>query len=78
MLRDTKAHFFSFFVLVVFEIYLFLNPVYAATCTAECGAGKTVSCSGHGCAANDGGGCMSWDQDRNLVEEKECSDPKPE
>lgn len=58
--------------LLTMEIHLLLNYAYAATCTAECGGGRSVTCSGRGCFAGDGLGCMSWDKEGNVSEVEHC------
>ncbi len=41
--------------------------VQQATCTADCGGGISVSCSGSGCTAKDGVGCTEVDDNGNST-----------
>lgn len=65
----------AFFVL---QFYVFLVPVYAATCLADCGGGNVVTCSGHSCDATDGEGCRAYDENGRLTVEGRCVPPVPE
>jgi hypothetical protein len=65
-------------VFFVLQLYVFLMPAYAGTCTAECGGGASVSCTGYSCFQEDGVGCWAWDRNENLVAVGKCQQPKPE
>ncbi len=50
-----------YLILVAFSTWLLISPpgVQAATCTASCAGGRSVTCTGDSCTANDGHGCSS-------------------
>ncbi len=63
-------------VLFVFQFYFFLIPAYAATCTADCGDGTSVSCSGASCIAKDGVGCEAYNADGKKAATGSCIQPE--
>jgi hypothetical protein len=65
-------------VLFILQFYVFLLPVYGATCTADCGGGTSVSCTGHRCEAVDGAGCQSWKADGTEATVGACAPPTPQ
>ena len=62
--------------LVVISGWLLLTPttVLAATCTADCEGGRSVSCTGTSCSATDSVGCSGTIN--RIVTETSC--PKRE
>lgn len=59
-------------VFFVLQLYVFVLPVYTATCTADCGDGISVSCTGAKCSAEDGSGCAAYDREGNLRSSGTC------
>jgi hypothetical protein len=62
--------------LVVASLAVLLTPitVYAADCTAKCGNGGQVQCSGFRCTAQDGWGCAAWDSSGRPLIQMPCTD----
>jgi hypothetical protein len=52
--------------------WVLLNPVSAkaASCTADCGNGKKVTCTGTHCGAIDGDKC--WSSDGTEIRDEPC------
>ncbi len=63
-------------IFFVLQLYVFLMPAYAGTCTADCGDGTSVSCTGASCIAKDGEGCKGFDSNGNLRSEGHCIEPE--
>lgn len=59
--------------LLIVNAWILALPVKAADCTARCGNGGRVQCSGHTCEALDGVGCKAWDSRGRPIIEIPCS-----
>lgn len=59
--------------LFVISGWLFVRPVFAKECNANCPSGGKVTCYGHSCTAQDGVGCSSYDQNGTLIIEIPCT-----
>ncbi len=64
--------------LLSIEVLVLCYELRAATCTADCGGGRSVSCSGDSCGARDGVGCASFDAEGRETLRKSCAEPHPE
>lgn len=63
-------------MLVLAQVSIFLEAVYAGSATADCGDGVSVSCSGYVCWAIDGIGCGCNDRDGRPVTRANCVVPE--
>lgn len=62
-------------LLFLLEILILYDSAYAATCTADCGAGRSVTCTGPSCGAADKVGCAAFDEAGKELYRKDCKDP---
>jgi hypothetical protein len=59
--------------LVIANAWVLALPVEAADCSAKCGNGGTVQCSGYSCSARDGVGCTAWDSHGRQLIQMPCN-----
>ena len=68
------SHLLLYVCLILAVIFLVEPPItVAATGSADCGAGRTVTCSGvYKCVCEDGVGCTGYDMYGNPVQDRPC------
>ena len=62
--------FFTFFSSIV--LISIQSTTFAASCTADCGGGNSVTCTGPQCTAVDGDGCTGNNEKSEMITRSKC------